>query len=194
LNVDPLVDVTGQPYAYTGDDPVNEVDSNGLVSGGICGWLPGCGTVTKIQNGITRGIQNAANNTCNAVASGVWWPGCVTTQSSCNPSSAGAAVGATTIWNTDGLPSLKVLHSRTTIESDPNYSSWSQESTENIVRSLYPGGEEPLLVNSDGLVLNGNTRITILQDRGYDVDSLPRELLDPLGGIGDDGFPDLFGE
>ena len=26
LSVDPLVDETGQPYAYTGDDPVNGVD------------------------------------------------------------------------------------------------------------------------------------------------------------------------
>jgi hypothetical protein len=28
--VDPLVDATGQPYTYTGDDPVNEADPNGL--------------------------------------------------------------------------------------------------------------------------------------------------------------------
>ena len=30
LNVDPLVDVTGQPYAYTGDDPNDETDPTGL--------------------------------------------------------------------------------------------------------------------------------------------------------------------
>jgi uncharacterized protein RhaS with RHS repeats len=30
VSVDPLVDETGQPYAYTGDDPVNGVDPNGL--------------------------------------------------------------------------------------------------------------------------------------------------------------------
>jgi hypothetical protein len=30
LSVDPLVDETGQPYAYTGDDPVNESDPSGL--------------------------------------------------------------------------------------------------------------------------------------------------------------------
>jgi RHS repeat-associated protein len=32
LSVDPLVDQTGQPYAYTGDDPVNGVDPLGLWS------------------------------------------------------------------------------------------------------------------------------------------------------------------
>jgi hypothetical protein len=30
--VDPLVDETGQPYAYTGDDPVNGVDPSGLMA------------------------------------------------------------------------------------------------------------------------------------------------------------------
>ena len=29
LSVDPLVDETGQAYAYTGDNPVNAVDPNG---------------------------------------------------------------------------------------------------------------------------------------------------------------------
>jgi hypothetical protein len=30
VNVDPLVDMTGQPYAYTGNDPVNGVHPDGL--------------------------------------------------------------------------------------------------------------------------------------------------------------------
>jgi len=30
LSVDPLVDLTGQPYAYTGGDPVNATDPSGL--------------------------------------------------------------------------------------------------------------------------------------------------------------------
>jgi hypothetical protein len=33
LSVDPLVDETGQPYAYADDDPVNGVDPNGLDCG-----------------------------------------------------------------------------------------------------------------------------------------------------------------
>ena len=35
-NVDPLVDQTGQPYAYTGDNPVNASDPSGLTSEGYC--------------------------------------------------------------------------------------------------------------------------------------------------------------
>jgi hypothetical protein len=34
LSIDPLVDETGQPYAYTGDDPVNGVDPLGLIGQG----------------------------------------------------------------------------------------------------------------------------------------------------------------
>lgn len=30
MNVDPLVDATGQTYVYTGDDPVNQTDPGGL--------------------------------------------------------------------------------------------------------------------------------------------------------------------
>jgi hypothetical protein len=30
LSVDPIVDVTGTPYAYTGGDPINGTDPNGL--------------------------------------------------------------------------------------------------------------------------------------------------------------------
>ncbi len=46
LSVDPLVDETGQPYAYTGDNPVNDTDPLGLCStsggtflvSGACDW------------------------------------------------------------------------------------------------------------------------------------------------------------
>jgi RHS repeat-associated protein len=45
LSVDPAVDETGQPYAYTGDDPVDSTDPMGLCStggdfivAGACHW------------------------------------------------------------------------------------------------------------------------------------------------------------
>jgi hypothetical protein len=36
VSVDPLVDETGQAYAYTGDDPANAADPSGLATVGIC--------------------------------------------------------------------------------------------------------------------------------------------------------------
>lgn len=43
ISVDPLVQATGQPYSYTNGDPVNNTDSNGLVTGhcfaGMAGFI-----------------------------------------------------------------------------------------------------------------------------------------------------------
>jgi guanyl-specific ribonuclease Sa len=47
LSVDPLVDETGQPYAYTGDDPINALDPSGL--GLIPSWLSSA--VSSVEHG-----------------------------------------------------------------------------------------------------------------------------------------------
>ena len=48
-------------------------------------------------------------------------------------------------------------------------------STEDIVASLRPGEEEPLRVKPDGRVFQGNTRIKVLEERGYPIHDLPRD-------------------
>ena len=53
---------------------------------------------------------------------------------------------------------------------------WKGQSTSDIVRSLRPGAEEALRVKSDGRIFNGDTRIKVLEERGYNVNSLSREL------------------
>jgi hypothetical protein len=52
--------------------------------------------------------------------------------------------------------------------------------TEEIVESLRPGPgtRSPLIVGSDGRVYQGNTRIKVLEERGYPVNNLPREVLE----------------
>jgi hypothetical protein len=54
---------------------------------------------------------------------------------------------------------------------------WRQQATEDIVESLKSGGPEALKVKPDGRILNGNTRIKVLEERGFDINSLPREVL-----------------
>jgi RHS repeat-associated protein len=76
----------------------------------------------------------------------------------------------------DPTPPLKLLHPETTINSS-NQSAvdyWSKQSTESIVESLRPGASQPLVVKPDGTVVEGNTRISILEQRGVDVNILPR--------------------
>jgi hypothetical protein len=114
--------------------------------------------------------------------------GCQNSETSC-PQDAGGI--SATVWNTDGLPSLKSLHPRSTIEADPSFRYWSNQPTEAIVRSLAPDSDEPLLVKPNGTIYDGNTRIAVLEDRGYNVNALPRDIFSPevpLGGEGDDFF------
>jgi hypothetical protein len=47
--------------------------------------------------------------------------------------------------------------------------------TEEIVESLRPGADESLKVKPDGRVFQGNTRIKVLEERGYPVHDLPRD-------------------
>ena len=76
-------------------------------------------------------------------------------------------------------PDLKKIHSDETIKKSnkTGYDYWKNKSTDEIVRSLRPGQEEPLTVKPDGRVYQGNTRVLILEERGVNVNSLPRDII-----------------
>jgi hypothetical protein len=77
---------------------------------------------------------------------------------------------------------LRRLHSDDAIEKGPyrfNLAFWRAQSTEEIIASLkrQPGDstyQEYLKVKTDGTVMQGNTRIKVLEERGYNVNVLPR--------------------
>lgn len=71
-------------------------------------------------------------------------------------------------------PPLQPLHPNSSLDKS-SLDFWGRQDTEDILFSLRPGAREALRVKPDGTVANGNTRIKILRDRGYDVESLPRE-------------------
>jgi hypothetical protein len=75
------------------------------------------------------------------------------------------------------LPALRVIRSAETITSGVgghSYNFWSSQSTDSIIGSLAPGAAEPLTVNAEGAIIDGNTRIYVLLERGIDVNGLPR--------------------
>jgi RHS repeat-associated protein len=75
------------------------------------------------------------------------------------------------------LRPLKFLHSPSTWVSGTAKNSlefWKKQPTEKIIESLKPGAREPLIVKPDGTIMQGNTRIKVLTERGVDVNSLPR--------------------
>ena len=54
---------------------------------------------------------------------------------------------------------------------------WRRRKTEEIVESLRVGKHEALQVKLDGRVFNGNVRVKVLEERGFDVNSLEREMV-----------------
>jgi len=86
------------------------------------------------------------------------------------PTPAGVALAV-------GLPlvPLKPLHSGDLLEKNSNISDIRKMSTQEIKDSLQPGQPGSLKVKADGTVMDGNTRLRVLQERGVDTNSLPRE-------------------
>jgi hypothetical protein len=84
----------------------------------------------------------------------------------------------------DSRPPLRLLHPDSTYETDSkakrSLEYWRQRPTEEIIQSLEPqrNTKEPLTVKPDGTIMQGNTRVKVLQGRGVDVNALPRARLD----------------
>jgi hypothetical protein len=80
----------------------------------------------------------------------------------------------------ESLPPLQRIHSDEMLESGTSRFSlayWRQQELEKIIESLRPGKIEALKVKSDGRILNGNVRVRILEERGFDVNNLEREII-----------------
>lgn len=77
---------------------------------------------------------------------------------------------------------LVLIHSDLTYRAGRNRLSleyWRRQETSIIVQSLLyrphiPGYQEYLKVKEDGRVMQGNTRVKVLMERGYNVNELPR--------------------
>jgi hypothetical protein len=77
-------------------------------------------------------------------------------------------------------PPLRRVHADETLstgESRFSLEYWRRCKTEEIVNSLRPGKPEALQVKADGRILNGNVRVKVLEERGFDVNSLEREVI-----------------
>lgn len=75
---------------------------------------------------------------------------------------------------------LRRIHSDETMSSGASRFSleyWRRRKTEEIVESLRPGRSEALKVKADGRILNGNVRVKALEERGFDINSLEREVI-----------------
>jgi hypothetical protein len=74
------------------------------------------------------------------------------------------------------MPPLIPLHPDSSL-SPAKLEQYAKASTQELIASLWPGQAGPLKVRPDGTMVDGHHRITILRDRGVDVESLPREIV-----------------
>jgi hypothetical protein len=80
----------------------------------------------------------------------------------------------------DERPPLRRIHSDETLASGAGRFSlqyWRRRKTQEIVESLRPGKGEALRVKPDGRIINGNVRVRVLEERGFDTDELEREIV-----------------
>ncbi len=75
---------------------------------------------------------------------------------------------------------LKVLHTDAAM-SKATLEYFRKMDTDSIVKSLAPirDNVEPLIVKANGLIMQGNHRVQVLMERGFDVNSLSRVLHKP---------------
>jgi hypothetical protein len=87
------------------------------------------------------------------------------------------------------LNAFIITHSDLVMEGNKSsFEYWSKQSNQNIIKSLNPGGKEPMQVHpevdSDGVVhmrvLNGNMRLNILQSRDAHLGGLNPATLTPV--------------
>ena len=74
------------------------------------------------------------------------------------------------------MPPLKPLHPDSSL-SQAKLDEFAKASSEHLIESLKPGKQGELKVRPDGTIVDGHQRIKILQERGVDVDSLPRVIV-----------------
>jgi len=76
-------------------------------------------------------------------------------------------------------PPLRRIHPDATYESDQKAKGsleyWRTQPTEKIIPSLRPGLKDSLKVKPDGSIMDGNTRVKVLEERGINAGTLPRE-------------------
>ena len=70
---------------------------------------------------------------------------------------------------------LRYLHPDSSL-SKSSLAYWRRQTTPRILASLAPGNPQALKVKTNGTIMDGNTRVKILEERAYPLDTLPFEL------------------
>jgi RHS repeat-associated protein len=161
-------------YAYLGNNPLNRIDQDGH----CWSWAQGaCNFFQKAYHGVFTdyGFKTNAQVTQVNEENRQWLiqQHVVTPDKNGNTidwNKASASQIRTTYSAVVGQLILRLIHGPGTI-SGAAMDSVRKMSTEEIINSL-KNGEEPGIIKPDGTVMNGNTRLAVLQERGVDINKL----------------------
>ena len=76
-----------------------------------------------------------------------------------------------------GEPKLRFLHSESALNR-VKLDLFRRLKTGELKASLVPGRQGSLKVRADGTVLDGHHRLSVLVERGEDIDQRPREIIE----------------
>jgi len=74
-------------------------------------------------------------------------------------------------------PKLKFLHPKTSM-SPAKLEAFRRFTTDKLKASLNTGQAGSLKARPDGTLLDGHHRLTVLLERGVDINTLPREIIE----------------
>jgi RHS repeat-associated protein len=161
-------------YAYVGNNPLTRIDKDGH----CWSWLQGaCNFVEKAYHGVFTDYGFKTNAQVGQVneQNRQWLiqNHVVTPDKNGNSidwNKASASQVRTTYGAVVTAMIIRLIHSPATI-SGAAMNSVRAMSTEEIIYSL-KYGEQPGIIKPDGTVMNGNTRLAVLQERGVDINKL----------------------
>ena len=161
-------------YAYAGNNPLIRIDKDGH----CWSWLQGaCNFFEKAYHGIFTdyGFKTNAEVTQVNNENRQWLiqHNVVTPDKNGNSidwNKASASQVRSTYASVVGAMILRLIHGPETLQGAA-MDSVRKMSTEDIINSL-KNGDEPAIIKPDGTVMNGNTRLAVLQERGVDINSL----------------------
>ena len=79
--------------------------------------------------------------------------------------------------SSDPTPQLRPLHPDASLLRQ-KLDDYGKLSDQELIDSLRPGQAGSLKTRPDGTMVDGHHRVKILRDRGYNVDALPREIVE----------------
>jgi RHS repeat-associated protein len=169
----------GGSYTYPDGTTINGADGSvtdgygNPISGAESGYVGGedisVGADGSVKISTTTSVTSVATSDSSAANSGVQVAQVV-------PPNNAADTGAQ-IESDLGITNLQLLHGPETLQSNAStINHYTAQGIDATIESLF-NGPEPLLVNQQGTILNGNSRVQALQNMGVS----PNELIPRLG-------------